>query len=497
MAKLDAPAMAAAIVAPRPTRSSRASARWPSPCARRPRSPSPPRPSRRPAAGPTSPSARRATPSPDGTAGRGRRRRPARATATGHVRALLAGERVDGFRLRQPPPATTLTVAAFGPRAVEIAARRRPHGAQHGHRRRPPAGSPRSHPNTAVWLAAAVDPTPGRAAVDGPRLRRLPRRARVTPRCSTTPASATSWRSPAPGRTPASWPPGSPTDCWTPSRSSATSHGPQPHRRLRRRRRHRDRSRRPPARPPERPPHPRRPRPAGPIRVSEVARKRGVPHSERDATLGWATARRVSASWPRSRRPSVSCSLGATSGAGSRRGRRAGTAGARWTSRRSTRRRACTADDGDLAPPRRRGRSPGGSRPGGRCRPDHRRPRVPRPATSSNRNARAARSAASARASSIWANALSARVLEENSGRLPSAIATSSSIARRPMPRATAATPAASRAKFGKAAERHVDRRATDTGLDRAPRRDPDAVDGEVERAGSRAGRTCTRCRGT
>ena len=80
------------------------------------------------------------------------------ATAVAEVRALLEGDRVDGFRLRQPPRGSTVTVAAFGPRAVEIA-----------------ASADRMvlnmvtvtaagrlaarHANTAVWLAAAVDPT--------------------------------------------------------------------------------------------------------------------------------------------------------------------------------------------------------------------------------------------------------------------------------------------------------------------------------------------------
>ena len=72
--------------------------------------------------------------------------------------------------------------------------------------------------------------------------------------------------------------------------------------------------------------------------------------------------------------------------------------------------------------------------------------------TSSWRNARAARRSASARASSICVNALSASVFDENSGRLPSATASSSSIARRPMPRLTAATHADSSVKFGNAA---------------------------------------------
>ena len=80
------------------------------------------------------------------------------ASATAEVRALLDGERINGFRLRQPPPGATLTVAAFGPRAVTTAAaadrmvlnlvtvdavaRLAP-----------------QHPNTAAWLPAAVDPT--------------------------------------------------------------------------------------------------------------------------------------------------------------------------------------------------------------------------------------------------------------------------------------------------------------------------------------------------
>lgn len=76
-----------------------------------------------------------------------------------HLRALFAGEKVDGFRLRELPPTPTITVAAFGPRAllaasaadrmvlnmvtVDVARELATH-----------------HPNTAVWLAAAVDPTP-------------------------------------------------------------------------------------------------------------------------------------------------------------------------------------------------------------------------------------------------------------------------------------------------------------------------------------------------
>ncbi|MFT3852859.1 MAG: LLM class F420-dependent oxidoreductase [Ilumatobacteraceae bacterium] len=81
------------------------------------------------------------------------------ASTTAGVRALLDGQRVDGFRLRQPPPAATLTVAAFGPRAAAIAA-----AADRMVLNLVTVGAvaelaPR-HPNTAAWLPAAVDPTP-------------------------------------------------------------------------------------------------------------------------------------------------------------------------------------------------------------------------------------------------------------------------------------------------------------------------------------------------
>jgi probable F420-dependent oxidoreductase len=75
------------------------------------------------------------------------------------VRVLLDGGRVDGFRLRQPPVGSTLTVAAFGPRAVEIAAsadRMVLNMVTVGAAERLAA----HHPTTAVWLAAAVDPPP-------------------------------------------------------------------------------------------------------------------------------------------------------------------------------------------------------------------------------------------------------------------------------------------------------------------------------------------------
>jgi probable F420-dependent oxidoreductase len=80
------------------------------------------------------------------------------ARSTAEVQALLRGERVSGFRLRQRPTGTTVTVAAFGERAVGIAAAAdrmvlnmvTPETA---------AKLAGRHPNTAVWLAAAVDPT--------------------------------------------------------------------------------------------------------------------------------------------------------------------------------------------------------------------------------------------------------------------------------------------------------------------------------------------------
>ncbi len=79
--------------------------------------------------------------------------------AIAQVRELLDGDRVDGFRLRQPPRDATVTVAAFGPRAVEIAAtvdRMVLNMVTVMAAQRLAVG----HPNTAVWLAAAVDPTP-------------------------------------------------------------------------------------------------------------------------------------------------------------------------------------------------------------------------------------------------------------------------------------------------------------------------------------------------
>ena len=72
---------------------------------------------------------------------------------------LLDGERVNGFRLSQPPtPRPTVTVAAFGPRAVAAAS-----GADRMVLNMVTVATAgrlaAMHPNTAVWLAAAVDPS--------------------------------------------------------------------------------------------------------------------------------------------------------------------------------------------------------------------------------------------------------------------------------------------------------------------------------------------------
>jgi probable F420-dependent oxidoreductase len=73
--------------------------------------------------------------------------------------ALLAGERVNGFRLSQPPdPPPTITVAAFGRKAVAAAQR-----ADRMVLNMVTAAAAQQlaihHRNTAVWLAAAIDPT--------------------------------------------------------------------------------------------------------------------------------------------------------------------------------------------------------------------------------------------------------------------------------------------------------------------------------------------------
>lgn len=75
------------------------------------------------------------------------------------VSELLSGGRVNGYRLPAPPdPRPTVTVAAFGPRAVAVAqsADRMVLNMVTADTARRLAGQ---HPNTAVWLCAAIDPT--------------------------------------------------------------------------------------------------------------------------------------------------------------------------------------------------------------------------------------------------------------------------------------------------------------------------------------------------
>jgi probable F420-dependent oxidoreductase len=81
------------------------------------------------------------------------------ASTRADLATLLEGGRVNGYRLPQPPdPVPSITVAAFGPRAVDAA--------RHADRMVlnmvtvETAGRLASrHPNTAVWLCAAIDPT--------------------------------------------------------------------------------------------------------------------------------------------------------------------------------------------------------------------------------------------------------------------------------------------------------------------------------------------------
>ena len=92
------------------------------------------------------------------------------------LRPLLAGEkaryegelvRTDGYRLRLPPPRTSLTVAAFGEATVRVAARVADRMvlnlvtpelvARMAQRLRAETSAP---PRLAAWVVAAVDPTP-------------------------------------------------------------------------------------------------------------------------------------------------------------------------------------------------------------------------------------------------------------------------------------------------------------------------------------------------
>lgn len=77
---------------------------------------------------------------------------------TRDVRTLIDGGRVNGFRLREPLAGTTLTVAAFGPKAAAVAADA-DRMVLNMVTTATAARLAALHPTTAVWLAAAIDPT--------------------------------------------------------------------------------------------------------------------------------------------------------------------------------------------------------------------------------------------------------------------------------------------------------------------------------------------------
>ena len=459
------------------------------------------RPARR-----TSPSARRATSSPAGTgaprAGAADRAGDGDRTS---VRALLAGERVDGFRLRQPPDGATVTVAAFGPRAVGDRRRGRPDGAQHGDGRGRRRAWPPSHPNTAVWLAAAVDPTPeerrwltlgyvGYLAAPGYGEmfadRRLRRARGVRPHPAPSPRSS---------------PRASPTSCSTPSPSSAieadgprAASTPTPPPASPRSASSSPRSTPRPAAAPSRPWPPALPDPSVccyPSVCCGASRQQtlgGSEHSDRRSEGGGVDglAEEEAAERLVQLRGDLQV-LGRDVGVALAALQHVGAVDAGAAGERERR-------VGDLGRPR-RGVDAGQADPDARRHADavagHRRSHA-RP-TSSWRNARAERSAASARASSICVYGLWASVFDENSGRLPSARATSSS----------SGPPADAQADRGDAGgeQREV----------REPASGTSSVGRAVRTAGScgraarrrrrprspatpcRAGPTCTTCRGT
>lgn len=91
------------------------------------------------------------------------------ATTAEEVRTLLAGEREarSGFRLRLPPTDSTIAIAAFGPSAVQVAARHAdrmllnmvtPAAVENFRRSLDSAGG--TDVALSAWLVAAVDPTP-------------------------------------------------------------------------------------------------------------------------------------------------------------------------------------------------------------------------------------------------------------------------------------------------------------------------------------------------
>ena len=138
--------------------------------------------------------------------------------------------------------------------------RRRPHGAQHGDRRRRCALAAH-HPNTAAWLAAAVDPTRAERrwlALGFVAYLGAPGYGEMFAAAGFADLVAFARTRPDPkeaGRPPPRRP------ARRRGRRRHGDRGPRPHRRLRHRRPRRDRPRRPSARHPLRPPHPRGPRP--------------------------------------------------------------------------------------------------------------------------------------------------------------------------------------------------------------------------------------------
>lgn len=80
------------------------------------------------------------------------------ATTTSEVRALFDGGRVNGYRLQEPPRRAEVTVAAFGPRAV-LAAQDADRMVLNMLTVDSAGRLATRHPRTAIWLAAAIDPT--------------------------------------------------------------------------------------------------------------------------------------------------------------------------------------------------------------------------------------------------------------------------------------------------------------------------------------------------
>jgi probable F420-dependent oxidoreductase len=80
-------------------------------------------------------------------------------TARAELATLLGGGRMHGFRLSQPPdPVPSITVAAFGPKAI-AAAQRADRMVLNMVTVAAAGRLAAHHPNTAVWLCAAIDPT--------------------------------------------------------------------------------------------------------------------------------------------------------------------------------------------------------------------------------------------------------------------------------------------------------------------------------------------------